>query len=351
MVHARHFADAGPLVIGGMHRSGTSLTASLFAGAGIDLGPELLGATRGNVRGHFEDTGFLDFHMRVLVAQGHGQEGFVTHPCTVPPLFEPVARRIVAERAASGRPWGWKEPRTILFLDFWQRIVPNARYVFVFRSPSEVIDSIFRRGDSLFLDKPAFALDIWIRYNRLIIDFVRRHPDRCVVVDIGHVIGDPEGTLAKVRTRLDVPLGPAPACFDPVLFTRDESALHTTIVHAAAPAAGDVLAELRDMAGYAQGGAGPSTPIEPTMAAACAMSEWSRACRAEVAMRDLLARQEPPAPSAWRAWSRRITKPLERFTKAVIRRGNAAGQPCTPASPRKPQSHPGAGQRPWPAPC
>jgi hypothetical protein len=55
-----------PLVICGMHRSGTSLTASLFGGAGVNLGDRLVGPNVGNSLGHFEDVSFLEFHMRVL---------------------------------------------------------------------------------------------------------------------------------------------------------------------------------------------------------------------------------------------------------------------------------------------
>jgi len=51
-------AGTRPLVITGMHRSGTSLVASLFAGAGVNVGTRLIGASRGNDRGHWED---LDF--------------------------------------------------------------------------------------------------------------------------------------------------------------------------------------------------------------------------------------------------------------------------------------------------
>lgn len=286
----------GPLVIGGMHRSGTSFTASVFAGAGLDLGPDLLGATDGNARGHYEDTGFLDFHIRALVAQGYGREGYVTQPCDVPPLLEPVARGLVAERAAGGRPWGWKEPRTTLFLDFWQRIAPDARHVFVFRPPWEVVDSIFRRGDTPFLENPSHALDVWVHYNRLIVDFVRRHPDRCLVFDIGQVIADPAAAVATVSSRLDMPLGDPQACFEPALFTRDESSLHATIVRAASPAACELLDELRSLADVDPRATAVAERCASATAAACALAEWSRASRAETALRVLQSR--PPAPVA-----------------------------------------------------
>jgi hypothetical protein len=59
-----------PLIICGMHRSGTSFVASLVAGAGVHLGDTLLESSPGNPRGHFEDVGILDFHRTVLIANG-----------------------------------------------------------------------------------------------------------------------------------------------------------------------------------------------------------------------------------------------------------------------------------------
>jgi len=58
------------LVISGMHRSGTSLVASAFRAAGIDVGSDLLGADEGNPRGHFEDRDFVRLHEEMLVTTG-----------------------------------------------------------------------------------------------------------------------------------------------------------------------------------------------------------------------------------------------------------------------------------------
>lgn len=59
-----------PLLVYGMHRSGTSLTASLFHAAGVRQGDQLLGANHRNDRGHYEDLGINEFHRTALHAQG-----------------------------------------------------------------------------------------------------------------------------------------------------------------------------------------------------------------------------------------------------------------------------------------
>ena len=243
--------DAGrPLLICGMHRSGTSLTASLFHAAGVRLGDRLLGANLGNDRGHFEDLDVYEFHQAVLRSNGLGTEGYVAAgTVAVPEPLEPVGRRMVADRARGGGVWGWKEPRTVLFLDYWDAILPAARYVFVFRRPWEVVDSLFRRGDESFAGDPAFAARVWLHYNRTILEFVRRHPDRSLVVEVDRVAADPRGVFAAARAQLGIELADPPDLFEPRLLVGDGDPGHALAIRACLPEAEDVYRDLRSLAG------------------------------------------------------------------------------------------------------
>lgn len=239
-----------PLVIGGMHRSGTSLTASLLAHAGLHVGDNLLGCHHGNALGHYEDIGFLTFHERALMALGLGNEGYTTRPCSVmTPHLRRKARRLVAPRLASRRPWGWKEPRTVLFLDFWRELLPEARHLFVFRSPWEVADSLYRRGDPLFAADPVFALHVWLGYNRLIVDFMQAHPDRCLLVEIGQVIDDPATVFAAVESHLGLPLGEVRPLYREEHFVRGGHRDKAALVRAVLPEASDLYMDMRRISG------------------------------------------------------------------------------------------------------
>jgi hypothetical protein len=250
MEAACHDALDQSLLVCGMHRSGTSLTASLLHAAGVRLGDRLLGANHGNERGHFEDLDIYEFHQAVLRSNGLGTEGFVAGgTVAVPESLEPIGRRLAADRARGGGVWGWKEPRTVLFLDYWEAILPAARYVFVFRRPWEVVDSLFRRGDEAFAGDPAFAAEVWLHYNRTILDFAGRHRDRCLVVEVDRVAADPHGLFAAVRSRLGIELGDPPNLFEPRLLVGDGDPGHTLAIRACLPEAEDVYRELRDLAG------------------------------------------------------------------------------------------------------
>jgi len=274
-------AGTRPLVITGMHRSGTSLVASLFAGAGVNVGTRLIGASRGNARGHWEDLDFYEFHARVLEANGVGSEGFsCAADLIVPPPLRDEAVAVVAAKAAAATPWGWKDPRTTLFLEFWQSLLPEAVFVFVFRSPWEVADSLFRRGDELFVRHPAFAVRVWHRYNRRILDFCTAHAPRCLVTEVTQMVADPAAVFAEVRERLGVPVGEPPQRFEEPLLRRDDGRQRRAIVAAFQPEVVELYEELRRRAGVEA-----SSPEEPLASDAATMSEraiveWSRAAAA-----------------------------------------------------------------------
>lgn len=250
MEAACHDALDQALLVCGMHRSGTSLTASLLHAAGVRLGERLLGVNHGNERGHFEDLDIYEFHQAVLRSNGLGTEGFVAAgTVVVPESLEPIGRRLAADRARGGGVWGWKEPRTVLFLDYWDAILPAARYVFVFRRPWEVVDSLFRRGDETFAGNPAFAAEVWLHYNRTILGFARRHPDRCLVVEVDQVAADPRGLFAAVRSQLRIGLADPPDLFEPQLLVGDGDPGHALAIRACLPEAEDVYRELRALAG------------------------------------------------------------------------------------------------------
>ena len=165
-----------PIVITGMHRSATSLVASLIQKAGVNIGDRLQGISRGNPRGHFEDSDFYDLHERML--QRRGQSAFVqslAFMCGAEEDEIAQARQLIERR--QGEPvWGWKDPRTFPFLDFWHDLLPNPCYLFLFRHPLEVTLSLLGRGtDPEVLISPSVALRAWWVYNDNILRFYRAH--------------------------------------------------------------------------------------------------------------------------------------------------------------------------------
>lgn len=192
-------------VIAGMHRSGTSLTASILQSAGVDIGETLAPATATNVKGHFEDLAFVAFHKQVLSSQGLNDAGWTTHSnVSVPEQYVALAQTMINQR--QDKPvWGWKDPRTVLFLDFWRRLLPNPFFIFVYRSPWETIDSLYRRNiqsvDDIFYRNPNLALQTWESYNRAILDFSKTFPHQSLLMPLEAIINSPNQLVQHITEK------------------------------------------------------------------------------------------------------------------------------------------------------
>ena len=197
------------LIISGMHRSGTSLTASLLQSAGVDIGNNLLGESSSNPKGHFENLEFFDFHQSVLRSTGISEAGWTLQKdIPIPEYYIDVAKLLIQKNVSLTQPWGWKDPRTTLFLDFWRNLISAPKFVFVYRSPWEVVDSLYRRGDEIFHNNPQFAIDLWINYNQIILDFYNRFPDQCFLMHINQITNNPTTFIAAISQQFSIPLKP-----------------------------------------------------------------------------------------------------------------------------------------------
>ncbi len=287
--HAQECPPA--LVIGGMHRSGTSLTASIMAAAGVHLGDELMAPAASNPKGHFEDLEFYELHQRILAAAGLSMEGFTCQAAIdVPATARAEAADLVRRRRSANRTWGWKDPRTVLFLDFWAEMVPEARWLFVVRPPEEVIDSLFRRGDTAFVVNPRHAVDVWVAYSRRILDFVRRNPERATVVDVARVVADPAGLVRRASDLLGTELTIPTSTYEPGLLKTGLTRYRTDLVRGARPEAHDLYGDLLCVGSHDRA---VTTNRPPPVAEVvdAGLSEWVSACRVRADLGGIAARE------------------------------------------------------------
>jgi O-antigen biosynthesis protein len=200
------------LIITGMHRSGTSLTAACLQTLGIDVGENLLAGDVYNARGYFEDADFVALQRSMLQAccnreeagwQDWGWTESETFDRTQLDAYLEVAKSLIEQRCQQARSiWGWKDPRTSLLLDFWHELLPEARYLLVYRSPWDVVDSIVRLKSLAFHQRPHFALRIWGYYNYNLLSFYLRHPHRCLLVNINSILAHPQQFIEKLAHKL-----------------------------------------------------------------------------------------------------------------------------------------------------
>jgi len=255
-----------------MHRSGTSLTASLLQTLGTDLGQALVAADRHNPKGYFEDTDFVALQRQMLAAAcpaddgGWPDWGWTEREALAEESFAAYreeAQRLIAAKQAGGHPWGWKDPRTTLLLDFWRELLPQARYLLVYRFPWDVVDSILRLRAPVFQEHLDYPLRIWLYYNRRLLDFYRRNRHRALLVSVNGLMQAPQ-FWDLLESRLGV-AGDRPALaqaltriFDPQLF--GQLPWDHPLVAALPAAAQDLLRTLDQTADVPSGWVGSETP-------------------------------------------------------------------------------------------
>lgn len=252
-------SSTAPVIVAGMHRSGTSLVASFLAALGVDMGDELLARDRHNPNGYFEDIHFLDCQRQMLRDAtrgddgGHRDWGWTESESLDATAFETYrdrARALVMARDTRGGAWGWKDPRSSLLLDFWQDILgpERGRFVLIYRHPWDVADSMQRLGADVFLRQPEYAYRIWAFYNRHLLQFYRRHRERAILVSAETLIEQPQrfAELLHARlglelrdARLDQVLGPAS-----LFTTREATDPLIALVSLVAPGCIELLARL-----------------------------------------------------------------------------------------------------------
>lgn len=196
------------LIVVGMHRSGTSLTTSLLQSAGLHIGEKLLPAYPSNIKGHFENLDFFEFHRAVLKSQGLHEDGWTfEQKIEVNSDFVGKARNIINKNCRYPY-WGWKDPRTTLFLEFWAELLPEAQFLFIYRAPWEVFDSLRRRNtDAILSGEPNLAVKFWIHYNKKILNFYEKiSPQRCLLANIDAIIKYPKNYVEALNDKFKVVL-------------------------------------------------------------------------------------------------------------------------------------------------
>jgi hypothetical protein len=134
------------LIILGMHRSGTSLITHWLQCCGLEIGAELMGPSVGNVEGHFEDIDFFEVHKQILKDNKIADSGISCKAdLKIKPEYKNKIKKLITEKNQRFSQWGWKEPRTCLFLDVYHEMLPDAYYFVIFRDFQLVVTSLIKR--------------------------------------------------------------------------------------------------------------------------------------------------------------------------------------------------------------
>lgn len=167
------------VLILGMHRSGTSCLAGCLERSGLHLG-DVNRSNPHNPRGNHELRPLVQFHESVLTS--HGGSWSSPPPATSLKLSDNQKQtaRAIVDQVLATRPCGLKEPRMLLLLDDWLKMIAPCRLIGTYRHPSTVARSLAKRDNMSESDAAA----VWIRYNQELVRAHRTSPFPIVSFDI-----------------------------------------------------------------------------------------------------------------------------------------------------------------------
>ena len=190
--------DTWPIVVGGCHRSGTSLLRRLLnAHSRIFCGPEVKFFR--DFYGDYRDDAFR--HLRF----------FTTMRPLLPEeeLLQIFGRAFIAlhERAATkaGKPrWADKNPENVLYLRQWQQLLgDNWLLVHVVRNPLDTLASIKEARFPLSLPQDIEGrIELYQHYTRMGLDFANACKDRAYRVVYEKLVRSPDSVLPELMEWL-----------------------------------------------------------------------------------------------------------------------------------------------------
>lgn len=207
-----------PILVAGMHRSGTSLLSMLLNELDLDFGNELLAEDDDNPTGYFEHLEIVRCHeawfgcyfkdlgecLGYPVNSFCGISANQRVPSTGLQEWRQDARQYVAHRlqllntSNLSKRWGWKDPRTTLLLSFWQSILSKIRVLGAYRAPWDVSDSLVHvQHFELFRSHEYLLLEAWSAYNQALLDFYDGFPE-CIVLLNGEEIKNNADRIVEI---------------------------------------------------------------------------------------------------------------------------------------------------------
>lgn len=165
-----------PVIILGMHRSGTSMIARLLKQMGLFIGDDLFDET------HSESRYFLGVNDELLKrvhASWDSTKNF-DYFLENEDIVAMTAKRVKYDLSPSrmrgflgkcpslqsmNTPWGWKDPRTMITAPLWLNVFPKARIVYILRNGIDVASSLQTRAARDF-EKQKIRYDMKFRRSR-----------------------------------------------------------------------------------------------------------------------------------------------------------------------------------------
>ncbi|MCX7099285.1 MAG: hypothetical protein NTV43_15410 [Methylococcales bacterium] len=193
------------VLILGMHRSGTSCLTGSLQQHGLFLG-EVFESNPHNLKGNRENAGVMQLNISLLEDNGGSWDN---PPETIVwnSGHSDARDAIIAGFIADNhRLFGFKDPRTLLALDFWLEGLSasdcTVKFIGSFRHPLSVANSLYNRNNIPIED----GLELWGLYNSKLLAHYKKAAFPLVSFDVHN--DEYQKSLLRISTGLGLPVNP-----------------------------------------------------------------------------------------------------------------------------------------------
>ena len=192
----------------GMHRSGTSALGGTLNLLGLAFGSDLLGATKGNPKGHFENMLVYRLNEKILKESGFTWDSyhfdFDKIALDKREQYVEDAKKIMKSEFNGAEKFVIKDPRICLLFPIWQEaclaLSIEIKIVLPYRNPFEVASSLQARNN--------FSLNkgylLWLKHFLEAENHSRAYER--MFISFEELLNEPKITLERLRTFMDIEL-------------------------------------------------------------------------------------------------------------------------------------------------
>lgn len=200
-----------PIIVGGMYRSGTSITANALARLGAYMGDEsaFFPTDSYNETGYFEHRDITKLNRRILASMSMTYHRLWPVPDDWKewPRTEGLVKdidKLFSKLYAGRKLWGWKDPMTSVVMPFYREFLQRrnlrAHHVICVRNPLDVVPSL----NDVFTQEPLLGFlpyGLWLHYTLSALRETRSE-NRTVVL-YRDLIEDPRKTLDRIVNSIE----------------------------------------------------------------------------------------------------------------------------------------------------
>jgi hypothetical protein len=201
-----------PLIVVGMHRSGTGLLSHILSELGIFMG---IDQTRNKESAFFqkinkEALDMIGCNWRCVDFLPETDEMYGSHKWLLRYMQKSVKIGLLKDffgKNGLAPQWGWKDPRSSILLPFWEQIFPKAKVIHIMRNGRDVAISLIarefsREDDKTFLSQHitsrfSYYLHLWSFYLDRIADSIDRF-DTAITIRYESLLDNPQSEINKI---------------------------------------------------------------------------------------------------------------------------------------------------------